>query len=69
MSSYRIFCTGCGADCVIEFIDTDAEPKFCPHCATELDESDVSEDKDFDEEAEWNRLSEESLDDIDDWKS
>lgn len=67
MSSYRVFCVECGADCSIEFIDTDAEPKFCPHCAAELDESDVGEE--FDEEAEWDKLTEDSLDDLDDWKS
>lgn len=68
MSSYRVFCNDCGAESFISFIDEDAEAKFCPHCGSELDESDVSEDENYDEEDAWDKLSEESLDDIDDWK-
>lgn len=69
MSSYRVFCNDCGAESFISFIDENAEAKFCPQCASELDESDVSEDENYDEEDVWDKLSEESLDDIDDWKS
>ncbi len=68
MSSYRVFCNDCGVESFISFIEEGAEAKFCPQCASELDESDISEDEDFDEDA-WDRLSEESLDDLDDWKT
>lgn len=73
MSSYRVFCNDCGAESFISFIDDEAEAKFCPHCATELDQSNVDpqEQTDYDEK-DWEALARESFDDLDsedDWKT
>ena len=72
MSSYRVFCNDCGVESFISFIDKGAEAKFCSNCGAELDESNVdSQEQDNRDEDEWEALSREVLDDLDDeddWK-
>lgn len=73
MSSYRVFCNDCGAESFISFIDGDAEAKFCPQCSSELDESNIdTQEGSNQDEDDWNSLTKEVLDDLDDeddWKT
>lgn len=71
MPSYQVYCTSCDGECSISVLEgVQATPSFCALCGTELEESNVREDEIvYDDEEAWNRLSEESLGDLDDWKT
>lgn len=66
MTVFEIFCESCNTDSRVE---SKQPPKFCPVCGTEVDDMNIAEEEwqeDVDEE--WNKISEDSLRDIDDWK-
>lgn len=70
MASYQVYCIECDIECsIMTFEEIKNVPSICTFCGTELDDSNVREDtvEEGDEET-WNRLSEESLDELDDWK-
>lgn len=68
MPSYQLYCNDCDTECALmTFEDLNQSPAFCSFCGNELDESNVREDT-GDDEDEWDRLSEESLGELDDWK-
>jgi hypothetical protein len=68
MSTYKVFChEGCEAEYTVTPFegDTNTVPVHCSYCGIELiDECIGLSDDDFNDE-EWNKLSEESLED---WK-
>lgn len=69
MASYQVYCNDCDVECAImTFEGAQGVPSVCTFCGTELDDSNVREDSDDEEDA-WDKLTEESLDDLDDWKS
>jgi hypothetical protein len=66
MTVFEIFCESCNID---SHVESTQPPKFCPICGTEVDDTNIAEEEwqeDVDEE--WNKISEDSLRDIDDWK-
>jgi hypothetical protein len=66
MTVFEIFCESCNID---SHVESAQPPKFCPICGTEVDDTNIAEEEwqeDVDEE--WNKISEDSLRDIDDWK-
>jgi len=66
MTVFEIFCESCNSD---SHVESKQPPKFCPVCGTEVDDTNIAEEEwqeDVDEE--WDRISEDSLRDIDDWK-
>ena len=70
MSSYRVYCNECDEEFLVEVISK-KQPEHCCICGSEVIYGDVvntSRDEDLDDEAAWDRISRESLDDIDDWK-
>lgn len=68
MASYQVYCNECDVECsIMTFERIQSVPSVCSFCGTELDDSNVREDTSGDEE-EWDRLSEESLGELDDWK-
>lgn len=70
MSIYQIYCSACEVEYSIQPIEDIKDiPCFCAYCSSEIDESNIREEEYIDEEEEsWNKLSEESLDELDDWK-
>lgn len=66
MTVFEIFCESCNTD---SFVESKQPPKFCPVCGSEVDDTNIAEEEwqeDVDEE--WDRISEDSLRYIDDWK-
>ena len=66
MTVFEIFCESCNND---SYVESKQPAKFCPVCGTEVDDTNIAEEEwqeDVDEE--WDRISEDSLRDIDDWK-
>lgn len=66
MTVFEIFCESCNTD---SFVESKQPPKFCPVCGSEVDDTNIAEEEwqeDVDEE--WDRITEDSLRDIDDWK-
>jgi uncharacterized Zn finger protein (UPF0148 family) len=66
MTGFELFCESCGID---SYVESQKPPKFCPVCGSEMDDTNIAEEEwQEDVENEWDRLSEESLRDLDDWK-
>lgn len=64
MTKYKIYC----GECSEEFSFTgESSPKYCCMCGEEVSDTDTVNET-SDEDAEWDRISNEVLDDIDDWK-
>ena len=66
MTVFEIFCESCNND---SYVESKQPAKFCPVCGTEVDDTNIAEEEwqeNVDEE--WDRISEDSLRDIDDWK-
>jgi uncharacterized Zn finger protein (UPF0148 family) len=66
MTVFEIFCESCNTD---SYVESKQPPKFCPVCGTEVDDTNIAEEEwQEDVDSEWDRISEESLRDLDDWK-
>lgn len=66
MTVFEIFCESCNTDA---FIESKKPPKFCPVCGSEVDDTNIAEEEwEADVDEEWDRIAEDSLRDIDDWK-
>ncbi len=69
MSCYRVFCEACEAEYHITSVSEDLKdpPVTCSFCGTDLDESNVNdESEEYGED--WERLVDDELDNLDDWK-
>lgn len=66
MTVFEIFCESCNTD---SFVESKQPPKFCPVCGSEVDDTNIAEEEwQEDVDSEWDRITEDSLRDIDDWK-
>lgn len=68
MTSFQIYCESCDTDSTIQIQDKKKHADFCPVCGTELEELNVSENDNVDEDEWMDKLIDESLEDMDDWK-
>lgn len=71
MSSYQIFCDSCESEySVTPYEDGAKLPAHCCYCGSKIDEASIREESSEMESVddEWERLSNEALDEIDDWK-
>ena len=71
MGCFRVLCESCDTEYYLTSVNEEFEnlPKSCSFCGSELDEDNITDETENSEDAEWDKLSEESLDDLDDdWK-
>lgn len=71
MGCFRVMCDSCDTEYYLTSTDEEFKtpPKACTFCGTELDEDNIVDETEESEDDEWDKLIEESLDDIDDdWK-
>lgn len=65
MSRYKVYCN----ECSDEFsLIGEKVPLYCCMCGEEVSDADTVNDAEEFSEDEWDRISRESLDDIEDWK-
>lgn len=69
MTFYTVFCDDCGAEYSVAGINEELRdpPSTCTFCGTTLEEGNVNQEEEFGEE-DWEKLIDEELDNLDDWK-
>ena len=71
MSHFRVYCESCETEYHVTPTSEDFKdpPQACCFCGANLETTNVADEADdYDEEDRWDKLVDEALDDIDDWK-
>ena len=72
MPTYEVVCESCDAEYSVSSYEgvMYEPPTHCSYCGSRLNDDLVSENPDGEEDwdKDWDKLSEEGLDDLDDWK-
>jgi len=69
MSHFRVFCESCGNEYHITPTNEDFKdpPQTCCFCGSDLENNNIADEADEYEE-DWQKLVDDELDDLDDWK-
>jgi uncharacterized protein (UPF0212 family) len=54
-TTIKVFCEECNSEFLLDYVDTEEEPRYCPFCAEELDEEFIQtiDMPKFEEVSEW----------------